>query len=64
MSNYYHHDREQLGFYKKAYVKTGGKKKHVRVLQVNETKNSNLFDKNHTQENVKCHIEHEESCLR
>ena len=39
MLNYYHHDREQLGFYKKAYVKTGGKKKHVRVLQVNETKN-------------------------
>ena len=26
-------------------------------------KNSNLFDKNCTQENVKCHIQHEESWL-
>ena len=26
-----------------------------------ETKNSNLFDKKCTQENVKCHVQHEES---
>ena len=29
------------------------------ILQ--ETKDSNLFDKNCTQENVKCHIQHEDS---
>ena len=29
-----------------------------------ETKNYNLFDKNLTQENVKCHIQHEGSWLR
>ena len=29
-----------------------------------ETKNSSLFDKNCSQENVKCHIQHEESWLR
>ena len=29
-----------------------------------ETKNPNLYDKNCTQENVKCHIQHEESWLR
>ena len=28
------------------------------------TENSNLFDKKYTQENVKYHIEHEESWLR
>ena len=31
------------------------------ILQVNLTKNSNLFDKNCTEENVKCHIQHEVS---
>ena len=47
MSNYnrklYHHDGEQLGFYKKAHMKTQSKKKDVLViffiLLVNETKN-------------------------
>ena len=34
------------------------------IFLLQETKNSNLFDKNCTQENVKCHIQHEESWLR
>ena len=33
----------------------------IPILQ--ETKNSNLFDKNCTQENVKCHNQHEENDL-
>ena len=32
------------------------------ILQ--ETKDPNLFDKNRTQKNVKCHIQHEDSRLR
>ena len=31
IENYYHHDGEQLGFYKKAHMKTQGKKKDVLV---------------------------------
>ena len=34
------------------------------IFILQETKNSNLFDKNCTHENVKCHIPHEESWLR
>ena len=49
-------DGEQLGFYEKIQVKTQSKKKDVLVnFILQETKNSNLFDKNCTQENVKCH---------
>ena len=51
---------------KKVHFKTQSKNKDVllifRLLQ--ETKNSNLSDKICTQENVKCHIQHEESWLR
>ena len=37
-------------------------KKDVLVVSVfQETKNYNLFDKNRTQDNIKCHIQHEES---
>ena len=44
------------------YQNTQSKKKDVRVIFVSqETKNSNLFDKNRTQDNVKCHIQHGES---
>ena len=58
----YHHDGEQLGFYKKVHIKTKIKKKAVPVIFIlQETKNSNLFDKNCTHENVKRHIPHEES---
>ena len=31
------------------------------ITALQETKNSNLFDKKCTQENVKCHIQYEES---
>ena len=41
----------------KKYIKTQSKKKDVLVIFVlQETKNSNLFDKNCTQENMKCHM--------
>ena len=63
IENYYHHHEEHLLFYKKVHMKTQSNKKScnlcITVLQ--ETKNSNLFDKKCTQENVKCHIQHEES---
>ena len=64
IENYYHHDEEQLVFYK-VHVKTQSKKKDVLViLLLQETKNSNLFEENCTQKNVKCHIQHEENWLR
>ena len=31
------------------------------IFILQETRNSNLFDKNYVQENVKCHIQLEES---
>ena len=66
MENYYHHDAEQFLFNKKVPIKTHSKEKDVIVIFIllQETRNANLFDKNCTQENVKCHIQHEESCLR
>ena len=58
IGNYYHHDGEQLDFYKKSTFKTQSKKKDVLATFIlQETKNSNLFYKNCTQENVKCHIQ-------
>ena len=65
IENYYYHDGEQLGIYKKVYIKTQSKNKDVLVIFIfQETKNSNLFDRNGTQENVKCHTQHEDSWLR
>ena len=65
IENYYHHDGEQLGFHKKVLIKTQGKKKDVLVIfALQERKKFNLFDKNCTQENVKSHIQHEDSWLR
>ena len=57
IENYNHHDGEQLLFYKKVNIKTQSQKKDVLVIFIllQETKNSNLFDKNCAQENVKCH---------
>ena len=46
MESYYRHDGEQLGFYKKLYIKAHrlSKTKDVFVIFVlQETKNSNLF---------------------
>ena len=43
-------------------MKTQSKKKDVLVIfTLQETKNFNLFDKNYTQENVKCHFQHKAS---
>ena len=66
IGNYYHHDGEQLGFYKKVYIKRQSMKKHILIIFIvlQETKNSSLFDKNYTQENVRCYIQHEESWLK
>ena len=66
IENYYHHDEEQSGFHEKVRIKTQSKKKDVLIMFIllQKTKNSNLFDKSCTQENVKCHIQHEESWLR
>ena len=58
MENYCHHDGEQLRFYKKVHIKTeqqGGCSCNFYIAR------NNLFDKSGTQENVKCHIQHEES---
>ena len=62
IENHYHHDGEQLLFHKKVHIKTQSNK-NVFVISIllQETKNSSLFDKNCTRENVKCHILHEES---
>ena len=68
IENDYHYDREQpeqLSFLKKVHVKTQSQKNDVLVIFVlQETKNFNLFDKNCTQDNVKCYIQHEESWHR
>ena len=65
IEDYYHHNGEQLDFYKKVRINTQSKKKDFLVIfALQETMNSNLFDKSCTQENVKFHIQHEESWLR
>ena len=61
--NYYRHDGEQLGFYKNSTYQNTGQDVFV-IFLLEETKNSNLFDKNCAQEYVKCHIQHKESWLR
>ena len=65
IENHYQDDGQQLGFYEKIHIKTQSKKNDVLVIFIlQETKNFNLFDKNCNQENVKCHISHEESSPR
>ena len=59
VENYYHHDGEQLGFYKKVHIKAQSIKDVLVIFILQGTKNSNLFDKNCTQENVKCYIQHD-----
>ena len=46
-------------FIKKVHIEAQSTKKDVHVIFIilQETKNSNLFDKNCTQENIKCHIQ-------
>ena len=50
-------------FFNKVHIKTQNRKKKALVIFIlmQETKNSNLFVKNCTQENVKWHIQHEQS---
>ena len=50
-------------YIKKVQIKRQSKNKDVLVMFILllETKNSGLFDKNCTRENVKCHTHHEES---
>ena len=57
IENHNHHDGEQLLFYKKVHIKTQSKKKDVFVIFIllQETKNSNLLDKNCAQGNPKWH---------
>ena len=61
IENYNHHDGEQITFFIEKYIskhiKIQSRKENVLVIFVllQETKNSNLFDKNCIQENVKCH---------
>ena len=46
IEKYYHNDGEQVGFKKEAHVKIQSKKKDVLLIfELEETKNSNLFDK-------------------
>ena len=52
---------EQIGFYKKVRIKICRLKKDVLVIFIlQEIRHFNLFDKNCTQENMKCYIQHEE----
>ena len=60
IENYYQHNGEQLGFYKKVNIIEPQERKDI----LQERKNSNLFGKNCAQEDIKCHIQHEESWLR
>ena len=55
IQNYYHHNGEQLGFFKKVHTETQSKNNDVLVIFIlQEAKNSDLFDKNCAQGNVKC----------
>ena len=59
IEKYYHHDGEQLTFYQKVlHIKTHRLREECRCnLWI--AINSNLLDKNRTQDKVKCHIQHE-----
>ena len=62
--NYYHHDGERLGFYKKSTCQNSEQKKDVLVMfTFKKRMSSNLFDKNCTQENIQFHNQHWESWL-
>ena len=63
IENYYNHDGEQLlNFYKRRTYQNTEQIEgcFLVIFLLQETKISN-FDKNCTQENVKCHIQHEHS---
>ena len=58
IENHYQQDGEQKSTYQNTEQDV------LVIIMLQETKNSNLFDKNCAQEQVKCHIQHEESWLR
>ena len=60
IEKYYHNDRA-INFLSRSttYQNTGWEKKNAFVIFVLQYINSNLLDKNRTQEKVKCHIQHE-----
>ena len=60
VEKYYHHDGEQLTFYQKVlHIKTRLSKEEC-FCNLCIAVNSNLLDKNRTQDKVKCHIQHKE----
>ena len=66
IENYYHHDEEQLTFYKKVHIKTQSmskKKDVIVILHCKKQMSFNLLDKNCTRENVQLHLQHGESWL-
>ena len=63
IEKYYHHDGEQLTFYQKVHIKTQAEKERF-FSNLCIAINPNVFDKIRTQDNVKCHIQHEGSWLR
>ena len=64
IEKYYHDDGEKLTFYQKVlHIKTHRLRKEE-CFCICITINSNLLDKNCTQDKVKCHIQYERSSLR
>ena len=63
IEKFYHHDGEQLAFYQKVHTKTHKlRKEECLYCDLCIAINSNLFEKNRTQDNVKqCHVQHEGS---
>ena len=64
VEKYHNHDGEQLTFYQKVlHIKTQTEKKKC-FCDLCIAINSNLLDKNHTQDEVNCHIQYEGNLLR
>ena len=65
IEKYYHNDGEKLTLHQK-FQKVYTKRHRLRkkcFCNLCIAINSNLFDKNRTQHNIKCHIQHEGSWL-
>ena len=62
IENYYLHDKEQLGFYKKVHSKH--REKCSCNLYIARNEEFQFIWQNCTQEDVKCHIQYEESWRR
>ena len=57
----YYHDGEQLGFYKKCISKPEQKEGCSCNLYITRNEEFLFISQNCTEENVKCHIQHEEN---